>query len=170
MASAVTEEGAVGAVDPDEDAQPRWLTAGEQEVWRAYLDVSRLLFERLHRQLFEDSDVTFPEYEVLVQLSETPDWSLRMSELADRAVSSRSRLTHTVGRLEDRGMVRRERSTDDRRGILCTLTPQGFELLRATAPGHVEMVRRIMFDPLDPSDVTALGAAMTKIRAVLREG
>ena len=149
--------------------EPRWLTADEQHVWRDYLDVMRRLMDRLNRQLVDESGMSLAEYEVLVQLSESPERRLRMSELADLVVNSRSRLTHTVGRLEDRGWVERQECPDDRRGILCVLTGAGFAALDAAAPGHVEAVRAVVFDPLDPSDVAGLGVAMRKVRASLRD-
>jgi DNA-binding MarR family transcriptional regulator len=144
------------------------LDADEQRVWRAYLDVSRLLNERLNRQLTEDSDLSLAEYEILVQLSELPERRLRMSELAERAVNSRSRLTHTVGRMEQRGLVRREPCPDDGRGVLCILTDAGFEAIDTAAPGHVETVRTAVFDPLTPDEVETLGTALNKIRDTLR--
>ncbi len=149
-------------------ADVRWLNPGEQAVWRAFLDVSRLLFEQLNRQLSDEAGMSLAEYEILVQLSEAPERRLRMSELADRVVSSRSRITHTVGRLQDRGLVLREPCADDGRGVLCVLTDDGFARLEGAAPGHVEMVRTIMFDPLDPPDVEHLGVALTKMREKLR--
>lgn len=149
---------------------PRWLDAAEQEVWRAYLDVTRLLTERLQRRLVEDADLSLAEYELLVQLSETDGRRLRMSELAARAVHSRSRLTHTVARMEERGLVRREACPDDGRGVLCVLTDDGFAVLEAAAPDHVETVRQSIFDVLSPHEVEALGTAMKKVRAELRTG
>jgi DNA-binding MarR family transcriptional regulator len=150
------------------DGTVRWLDDHEQAVWRAYLDVMRLLMDRLQKQVSEDSAMSLGEYEVLVQLSEAPDQQLRMSELAARIVHSRSRLTHTVGRMERRGLVRREPCEEDGRGVLCTLTDAGFDVLVEAAPGHVEAVRRALFDPLSPTDVAALGVAMEKVRAGLR--
>jgi DNA-binding MarR family transcriptional regulator len=149
-------------------ATPRWLTVEEQRAWRDYLDVMRRLMERLNRQLVSDSGMTLAEYEVLVQLSEASQRRLRMSELADLVVHSRSRLTHTVTRLENRGFVVREDCADDRRGILCVLLDDGFAALEAAAPGHVEAVRAIVFDPLEVADIQALGVAMSKVRAGLR--
>ena len=148
---------------------PRWLSASEQQVWRAYLDVSRLLNERLNRQLTDQGDLSLAEYEVLVQLSERPERRMRMSELADRAVNSRSRLTHTVGRMEERGLVRRQPCPEDGRGVVCTLTDEGYAAIVAAAPGHVEMVRSVVFDPLCPSDVEQLGEALDRIRTALRQ-
>lgn len=149
-------------------AEVRWLTDEEQGVWRAYLDVMRLLMDRMQHQLVEDSDLTSCEYEVLVQLSEAPERQLRMSELAARIVNSRSRLTHTVGRMEVRGLVRRQPCLEDGRGVLCILTDEGYERLVDAAPGHVEAVRSALFDPLGEDDVRALGMAMEKVRANLR--
>jgi DNA-binding MarR family transcriptional regulator len=149
--------------------EPRWLDADEQAVWRDYLDVMRRLMDRLNRQLADEAGMSLAEYEVLVQLSETPDRRMRMSELAELVVNSRSRLTHTVSRLEERGFVSREECPDDRRGILCVLREAGLEALVTAAPGHVEAVRSIVFDPLDGDDVKALGVAMRKVRAALRD-
>ena len=96
----------------------RWLAPEEQSVWRAFLDVSRLMSDQMNRQLSDESGMSLPEYEILVALSEAPDRRLRMSELADRVLSSRSRITHTVGRMEERGHVHREACADDGRGVL----------------------------------------------------
>jgi DNA-binding MarR family transcriptional regulator len=142
----------------------RWLTPEEQSVWRAFLDVSRLMTDQMNRQLSDDSGMSLPEYEILVALSEAPDRRLRMSELADRVLSSRSRITHTVGRMEERGHVHREACADDGRGVLCVLTDAGFAVLEGAAPAHVESVRSAMFDPLTAEEVDALGVALRKVR------
>jgi DNA-binding MarR family transcriptional regulator len=146
-----------------------WLTDEEQSVWRAWLDVSRLLNERLQHQLAEDSDLSLAEYEILVQLSETPEQRLRMSELAARVVNSRSRLTHTVSRLEKRGLVGREVCPEDGRGVLCLLTESGLSVLEMAAPGHVRAVRETLFDPLTAREVQELGSVMDTVRTRLRE-
>ena len=146
----------------------RWLSADEQAVWRAWLDVSRLLNDTLHKRLVADADLSLPEYDIMVQLSESEDHRLRMSELADRAVHSRSRLTHTVARMEARGLVRREPCPDDGRGVLCILTDEGFALLEQAAPDHVDAVRETFFDSLTPTEVAELGNALSKMRTVLR--
>jgi DNA-binding MarR family transcriptional regulator len=161
---AVTEQ----AVTEQAVTEPRWLTPQEQAVWRAYLDVSRLLTDRLQRRLVDDAGLSLAEYEVMVQLSETEGRRLRMSDLADRVVNSRSRLTHTVARMEERGLVRREACPDDGRGVLCILTDAGFGVLEAAAPDHVETVREALFDVLHPDEVAALGAAMRTVLAGLR--
>ncbi len=146
----------------------RWLTEDEQQVWRSWLDVSRLLNVQLQRQLSRDSDLSLAEYEILVQLSETPPRSMRMSELAERAVHSRSRLTHTVARMESRGLVTRQPCADDGRGVLCVLTDQGLATLVAAAPGHVAEVRQAIFDALTEQDVQALGQALGAVLERLR--
>src|SRR4051795_4762220 len=95
---------------------PRWLTPAEQRAWRAYIESSRVLFDALDRQLQRDADMPHTYYEILVRLSDAENRSLRMSELADRTLSSRSRLSHAVARLEERGWVVREECPTDRRG------------------------------------------------------
>jgi DNA-binding MarR family transcriptional regulator len=137
-------------------AEPRWLDADEQKAWRAWLYSSQLLQERLNAELLHDTGISHPYYEILVQLSETPGRMLRMSELADRCLSSRSRLSHAVSRLEERGWIRRQVCEEDARGQLAVLTDEGFAALEAAAPVHVESVRRHLFDQLSPPQVAAL--------------
>jgi DNA-binding MarR family transcriptional regulator len=127
-------------------AEPRWLDAEEQKAWRAWLYSTQLLQERLNAELQHDTGISHPYYEILVQLSETPGRMLRMSELADRCLSSRSRLSHAVSRLEERGWIRRQVCEEDARGQLAVLTDEGFAALENAAPVHVESVRRHLFD------------------------
>lgn len=146
----------------------RWLSEAEQQVWRAFLEANQRLWDRLARELDEESDLSLAEYEILVRLSEVEGWSLRMSELADRLVHSRSRLTHTARRMEERGLVRREACPADGRGVLCVMTDAGYAELVKAAPVHVEGVRTHLFDQLTPDEVAALGSAMRKVREHLR--
>ena len=134
----------------------RWLDDDEQGTWRAFLAVQRLLFDRLERQLQRDSGLPMTYYEILVRLSDAPDHTLRMSQLADSALSSRSRLSHAVARLEAEGWVRRRACAEDRRGSFAQLTEEGMAKLRAAAPEHVEAVRTELFDALTPAQVRAL--------------
>jgi DNA-binding MarR family transcriptional regulator len=147
----------------------RWLDAGEQRVWRSFLEASRVLFDALDRQLQADAGMPHAYYEILVRLSETPDRTMRMSELADSLSSSRSRLSHAVARLEERGWVRREADPADRRGQWAFLTEEGFAALAAAAAGHVSAVRQNLFDALDPDDVAALGRISEAVRAKVAE-
>jgi DNA-binding MarR family transcriptional regulator len=137
-------------------AEPRWLTPPEQRAWRAYLESSKVLFDALDRQLQRDADIPHAYYEILVRLSETEGRAMRMSELADRTRSSRSRLSHAVARLEERGWVTREECLTDRRGQIATLTDAGFAVLAAAAPGHVGAVRQYIIDLLDPAQLRQL--------------
>ncbi|PZF83499.1 MarR family winged helix-turn-helix transcriptional regulator [Micromonospora endophytica] len=134
----------------------RWLDPDEQRTWRAFLAASRALMETLDRELQRDAGMPHAYYEILVRLSEAPQRRLRMSELAEATGSSRSRLSHAVARLEAAGWVRREDCPTDRRGQLALLTEDGFATLAAAAPGHVEGVRRHLFDALSPAQVDQL--------------
>ncbi|MDG4798869.1 MarR family transcriptional regulator [Micromonospora sp. WMMD1082] len=134
----------------------RWLDPDEQRTWRAFLAASRALMETLDRELQRDANMPHAYYEILVCLSEAPERRLRMSELADATGSSRSRLSHAVSRLEAAGWVRRDDCPTDRRGQLALLTDEGFAALAAAAPGHVEGVRRHLFDALSPAQVDQL--------------
>ena len=134
----------------------RWLDSDEQRTWRAFLSASRALMDTLDRELQRDAGMPHAYYEILVRLSESPGRQLRMSDLAEAAGSSRSRLSHAVARLEAAGWVRREECPTDRRGQVALLTDEGFATLAAAAPGHVEGVRRHLFDALSPAQVTQL--------------
>lgn len=140
-----------------------WLTADQQRHWRAYLAGAARLTETLNRQLEQDSGLSLSEYEILVRLSEAPDHTVRMSELAASLVHSRSRITHTVTRLERSGLVRRENCPGDGRGVNCRLTDAGYGLLAAAAPGHARAVRDALIDRLTDSQLNALGDAMSLV-------
>jgi DNA-binding MarR family transcriptional regulator len=135
----------------------RWLDEDEQRTWRNFLATSELLYGALDRQLQRDAGITHASYIVLAMLSEAPDRSLRMSDLAVRANSSPSRLSHAVARLEARGWVRREPAPKDGRGTVAVLTDAGWQMLTESAPGHVAAVREHLFDQLTPEQVRALG-------------
>ena len=134
----------------------RWLDPDEQRTWRAFLTASRALMDALDRELQRDAGMPHAYYEILVRLSEAPGRRLRMSELAELTGSSRSRLSHAAARLEASGWIRREDCPTDRRGQVAVLTGEGFATLAAAAPGHVEGVRRHLFDALSPAQVDQL--------------
>ncbi|WP_406400448.1 MarR family winged helix-turn-helix transcriptional regulator [Streptomyces uncialis] len=140
--------------------QPRWLAADEQRVWQAYLSATTLLDDHLDRQLQRDAGMPHVYYGFLVQLSEAPRRRLRMTEMARAAKITRSRLSHAIARLERNGWVTREDCPSDRRGQFAVLTDQGYEVLRRTAPGHVEAVRQALFDRLTPAQQKSLGEIM----------
>ena len=136
----------------------QWLSPEEQQAWRAYLEATLLLFDALDRQMQQDSGMPHAYYEILVRLSECEQRSMRMSELAVRTRSSRSRLSHAVARLEERGWVQRRECSTDRRGQLAHLTDKGLGVLAAAAPSHVAAVRSHMIDRLTPEQITQLAA------------
>ncbi len=139
-----------------------WLSATEQEVWRLFLRITQSVYNHLDQALMSGRGITLDDYEVLVHLSEA-DGRLRMGELADRRLVSRSNLTHHVARLERAGYVRRERCPDDRRGMFAELLPTGYDLLRSAAPIHVASVREAMFNFLEDGDDSVLLAIFSRI-------
>jgi DNA-binding MarR family transcriptional regulator len=134
----------------------RWLAPAEQRAWRTYLMGTNQLTVRLDRDLQERHDLSLPEYEIMVRLSEADGRRMRMSELADSLNHSRSRLTHTVARMERDGLLARSACPDDRRGIFAELTDAGMERLVEAAPTHVEGVRRHLIDITSPDDLAAV--------------
>jgi DNA-binding MarR family transcriptional regulator len=141
----------------------RWLTDAEQRSWRAVLRATRLL-ERALDQALGDAGIQLSEYEIISMLSEAPTRRLRMSELADFVVQSRSRLTHTARRLEARGWVTREPCADDKRGVELVLTPAGMEAVTRISRIHVQSVRDNLVDIMPPAQFQALGDAMAVVR------
>ncbi|MDQ1733546.1 MAG: hypothetical protein QOK10_3705 [Pseudonocardiales bacterium] len=134
----------------------RWLSSDEEAAWRAIAQVMVKLPWALECQLQRDAGLSFIEYHVLARLSEDPEHTLRMSELAVLANSSLSRLSHLVKRLELRGLVRRQADPADGRFTNAIMTDAGYELLVATAPGHVERVRSLLMDGLSSAEVRQL--------------
>lgn len=142
--------------DTDTAATPRWLDEHEQHAWRRLAAVVLKLPSELESQLQRDAGMSHFEYWVLALLSEAPDRALRLSQLAAQANASLSRLSHVVTRLEKRGWVERRPCPDDARSTLAVLADDGWEQLVAAAPGHVEAVRRFVFDGLTRDDVADL--------------
>lgn len=145
----------------------RWLSDEEQRVWRDFLTAVGMLTAHLERQLQQEGGMPHTYYEVLVALSEAPERTLRMSELAEVCHSSRSRLSHAIARLSASGWVRRDVCSTDKRGSFASLTDAGLTALQEAAPGHVEAVRSCLFDVLSPDQVSSLGEISAAIRANL---
>jgi DNA-binding MarR family transcriptional regulator len=135
---------------------PRWLTGREKQAWTALTSVLTKLQPALNAQLMRDSGITHFEYIVLVGLSNAPEHTTRMSDLAAATGAGLPRLSQVVSRLEARGWVSRDHDPHDRRCVLATLTVQGREKVEASAPGHVSEVRRLVFDRLSTSQVGQL--------------
>jgi DNA-binding MarR family transcriptional regulator len=138
------------------DGETRWLTDDERSAWMSFLATTTLLDGALDRQLQRDAGMPLAYYQILAMLSEIPDRTLRMSDLAELTQSSQSRLSHAVARLERNGWVCRSPCPDDRRSTLARLTAEGFAALAAAAPGHVDTVRTHVFDRLTPGQVAQL--------------
>lgn len=143
----------------------KWLSGDQQEVWRKYLRATARVNQYLDADL-RRFGLNLAEYEILVSLSEAEDRRMRMSELADAVHQSRSRLTHTVSRLEKDGHVVRTTCSADGRGVWAQLTDEGFQLLVDSAPHHVAAVRRILVDQVAPEDFEAMGRAMGAVLSV----
>jgi DNA-binding MarR family transcriptional regulator len=148
----------------------RWLDDDEQAAWRAYLDSTRLLLHALDRQLESDADLSLTDYELLVRLSEAPSGRLRMRDLADATLSTRSGVTRAVTRAERAGWVRRVECQEDRRGMNAELTEAGRAKLVAAAPGHVGAVRENLLDLLTPEQLAQLTEIGGRVRQQLSAG
>ncbi|MEU3961019.1 MULTISPECIES: MarR family winged helix-turn-helix transcriptional regulator [Streptomyces] len=144
-----------------------WLNDEEQRAWRAHLDVSRLLMHQLERDL-QPFGLTNNDYEILVNLSESEDHRMRMSDLAAATLQSKSRLSHQITRMENAGLVRRENCESDRRGLYAVLTDRGWETMREVAPHHVASVRQHFIDLLGASGIDALYGSLAPVAEHLR--
>lgn len=141
----------------------KWLTVTEQGYWRSWISATLLLQHHLGRDLQEEAGLTLPDYEILVRLSEAPDRRIRMSELADLTLSSRSRLSHQIDRMHKAGLVDRQECQADRRGFFAVLTDAGYDRLVEAAPKHVASVRRRIVDVLTPEEFAELGRLNQKL-------
>ena len=148
-------------------SEPRWLNDEERQAWLTLGSLVMQLSPALDAQLRRDAGITHFEYNVLAVLSEAADRTRRMSELAALADGSLSRLSQVVARLEKKGWVRRSPDPADGRYTLATLTEAGWEKVVETAPGHVEEVRRAVFDPLTKAQVQQLTTIGQRILRVL---
>ncbi|MQY20313.1 MarR family winged helix-turn-helix transcriptional regulator [Nocardia macrotermitis] len=144
-------------------SEPQWLEPDEARTWRAYIDASRLLQGVMERQLSHDSGIGFADFEILVALSEAPDRRLRMADVADRIMTTRGGVSRALARLVRAGWAERVNCEDDGRGVWAVLTDAGWAKLVETAPGHVDTVRRQLFDALSPDEVGQLGDVLSRI-------
>ena len=145
------------------ESETKWLNDGQQRSWRGLVLGMTLLMDRLDHDLQRMFGISMAEYEILVRLSEREGRQMRMAQLADAMAHSRSRVTHTVGRLEKTGLVTRNKSPEDGRGIVCHMTDEGFELLSRMAPYHVNGVRANLVDIVPDDDFEALGRVMNTV-------
>lgn len=137
----------------------RWLEPEEEQAWRSLQFMQMRLEGALARQLAAESGLSYPDYLVLVALTDRADGRMRMFELAEQLGWERSRLSHQVSRMVDRGMVAKEKCDDDRRGAFVVVTTRGRDAISAAAPGHVAAVRRLFVDRLTRAQLDAVGEA-----------
>jgi DNA-binding MarR family transcriptional regulator len=147
----------------------RWLDQHEQRAWRAYMRMRTLLNAQLVRELWRDSGLSEADYDVLSALSEINGRRLRLQELASHMAWSKSRLSHHITRMEQRGLVHRQSCGDDGRGAVVALTDAGVRAIEAAAPGHVAGVRRHFIDRLSPGQLDALTGIAETVVAHLNE-
>jgi DNA-binding MarR family transcriptional regulator len=148
-------------------SEPRWLSSDERDVWLSLVAVMMKLPAALDAQLQQDAGLSHFEYMVLAGLSEAPARTRRMSDLAGFTESGLPRLSQVVGRLEKRSWVRRSTDPSDGRITLATLTDEGWEKITQTAPGHVEAVRSLVFDPLTKAQSRQLGSIGKRIMGAI---
>ena len=150
-------------------AAPRWLDEREQHAWRSIREMHHRLSIAVERRLVQESGLSAADYQVLVPLSESVDGRLRARDLARDAGWEKSRLSHQMRRMEQRGLVEREDCATDARGSYVRLTPAGRAAIEAAAPGHVEAVRRLFLDVLEPAELDVLAAMAARVLARLAE-
>lgn len=151
------------ATTTDGGVRTRWLDAAQQASWRSFLGGTTVLMDQLDRDLRRAHDLSMPEYEILVRLSEAPRRRMRMAVLASSVAQSRSRVTHTIARLQRKGLVERSACTDDGRGVNAHLTNRGMEALESAARTHVAGVREYLVDVADPEEFAVVGRVFERI-------
>jgi DNA-binding MarR family transcriptional regulator len=148
--------------------EPGWLNDEEMRAWRAYVVATHLLDAQLNRELQDEHELALADYELLVRLSEAPCGQERMSTLAEQVASSKSRVSHQIGRMEKAGLVRRQECPADRRGVFAVLTSHGWNVLRKAAPTHVRGVRDHLVDLLSVEERLALAGIFERVADHLR--
>jgi DNA-binding MarR family transcriptional regulator len=151
-----------------ESGSEQRLSPAELGAYFALIEVSSLVRHGVEQQLRDAGDLSYVQFQLLATLGDAPDGSRRMTELADGVVYSRSGLTYQVGLLERAGLVTRSPSEEDERGVTVTVTDAGKRVLAAVFPGHIGVLRELLFDSLDRDDVDSLARVLTKARDRLR--
>ena len=153
---------------PDQNATaPKWLSPAEMKAWRSYIIASRHLLDALDSDLV-GHDLSMPDYEILAQLSDAPERRLRMSELAEITLLSRSRLSHRMKVMEKAGWVKREACPSDKRGFFAVMSPKGWKAIVAAAPDHVASVRSRFVDHLSAQEQVVLAGIFSRIEESFR--
>ena len=147
---------------------PRSFDPTELGAYFALIEVSSLLRHTVEQQLREAGDLSYVQFQLLARLGDSPEGSCRMTDLADGVVYSRSGLTYQAQSLEQRGLVTRAPSIDDERAITVTITDEGRDTLTKVFPGHIAVLRELLFDPLERRDVEALAEVLGRLRDHMR--
>ncbi|WP_104091415.1 MarR family winged helix-turn-helix transcriptional regulator [Arthrobacter sp. GMC3] len=153
-----------------QESQTRWLSADEQAIWLELRDFVSGMPRVIDRQLNQDAGMSGGEYAVLAAVSEAPPEGVRSGDLARILEWEKSRVSHLLRRMEAKGVIGRCAASADGRGQEITLTPEGWDAVRRTAPGHVTMVRETIFDPLTPAELEQLRSSLQKIRGAAISG
>lgn len=147
--------------------KPRWLTPAEESAWRKYIVASRRLLEALDDDLATNG-LSLSDYEILVHLSDAPERRLRMSDLAEKTILSRSRLSHRIKYMEGKGWVERQKCASDKRGTWAVMTNKGWSSIVKAAPDHVESIRKRFIDQISKADQANIAIAFEKVEQSLR--
>ncbi|MCC3763442.1 MarR family transcriptional regulator [Glycomyces sp. TRM65418] len=142
----------------------RWLSEDEMRAWLAFMPAATLVGRELDRQLKEDTGLSHLQYEILIHLDEARQGAMRMTELAERLVNSKSGLTYQIGQMEKAGLVTRRQCEWSKSGVLAEITPEGRAMLERAAPGHVDKVREILIDVLTPEERRAIAEGLGRVR------
>jgi DNA-binding MarR family transcriptional regulator len=148
--------------------EPRWLDEHQQRAWRSYLAMNAQLMARLHRQLQADSGLSLADFAVLVQLTDQHEERIRVLALAQALQWEKSRLSHHLARMQQRGLIARQDCPEDARGAFIVLTPHGRRAIARAAPRHVNTVRDLVFDQLTTEEVDTLHTIAQHVLARLR--
>lgn len=147
----------------------RWLDEEEMRAWMAFVPAATLVARELDQQLKEDSSLSHLQYEILIHLNAAENGALRMTELAERLVNSKSGLTYQIGQMEKAGLVTRRQCEWSKSGVLAEITPEGRAALEGAAPGHVAKVREILIDVLTPEERKAIADGLGRVRDRIAE-
>ena len=147
---------------------PRSLDPQQLSAYFALMEVSSILRHAVEQHLRAEGDLSYVQFQILARLNDSPTGSHRMTDLADGVVYSRSGLTYQAGLLERRGLISRSPSPDDERSIAVTITDAGRALVARVLPGHIEVVRRLLFEPLSRNDLETLTGLLTPVRDHMR--
>ncbi|MEU4398950.1 MarR family transcriptional regulator [Micromonospora orduensis] len=144
------------------------LNTEQLGAYFALMEVSSLLRYAVEEHLRADGDLSYVQFQILARLVDAPEGRLRMTDLADGVVYSRSGLTYQAGLLDKRGLITRSPSPDDERSVLVTVTDAGRDLVARVLPGHVDRVQRLLFEPMVGEDVATLSGVLARVRDHMR--